>query len=299
MPKRLPPLNSLRAFEVVARHKTFRAAAAELHVTAAAVIQQVKLLEQYLQRKLLRRDPRGYTLTTEGTAGLQHLRSAFQQLSMAVEAMASEGHRVLTVSAIPSLAAEWLLPRLHRFRETHPDIDVLLHPSEELAELEHSRIDLGVRYGLGNYPGLLSERLFTDEIFPVYSPRLAKSRRRIKKPADLRCFPLIHTEWTPWSGHWPGWADWFRAAGLAAPALTKGARFSDGALVIQAAVNGEGVALASKALALEHLAAGRLIRPFELSLTTDFAYYVVCAKSRADEPDVSAFRRWIISESRR
>jgi LysR family glycine cleavage system transcriptional activator len=297
MPRRLPPLNSLRAFEVVARHETFRAAAEELHVTAAAVIQQVKALEDFLGRKLLRRHSRGYSLTPDGAAGLEKLRSGFDQLSAAVEAMTSGGHRVLTVSAVPSLSAEWLVPRLHRFREQYPDIDILLHPSEELVDLEHSRVDLGVRYGSGSYPGLVSERLFYDEIFPVYSPRMLKGRRPLKKPSDLRGHPLIHTEWTPETGHWPGWSDWLRAAGVTGVNVEKGLRFSDGALVIQAAVSGQGVALGSKALALEHLAAGRLIRPFELSLVTDFAYYIVCARARADEPDLAAFRRWVISEA--
>jgi LysR family glycine cleavage system transcriptional activator len=297
MPRRLPPLSSLRAFEVVARHETFRAAAAELHVTSAAVIQQVRALESFVGRKLLRRHSRGYSLTPDAAAGLEALRDGFAQLSAAVDAMASGGHRVLTVSAVPSLSAEWLVPRLPRFRAQHPDIDVLLHPSVELVDLEHSRVDLGIRYGSGSYPGLTSERLFDDEIFPVYSPRMLKGRRPLKSPGDLRAYPLIHTEWTPEAGHWPGWSDWLRAAGVTGIDAGKGPRFSDGALVIQAAVNGQGVALGSKALALDHLAAGRLIRPFELSLVTDFAYYIVCAKRRAEEPDLAAFRRWIISEA--
>ena len=298
MPRRLPPLNSLRAFEVVARHGTFRAAAEELHVTAAAVIQQVKMLEDHLGCKLLRRHSRGYSLTPDGAAGIEHLRSAFDQLSAAVDAMSAGGHRVVTVSAVPSLCAEWLVPRLHRFAEQHPDIDVLLHPSVELVDLGHSRVDIGIRYGSGNYPGLVAERLFNDEIFPVYSPRLLKGRRPLKQPGDLKGLPLIHTEWTPETGHWPGWSDWLRAAGVTTGVnVGKGARFSDGALVIQAALSGQGVALGSKALALEHLAAGRLVRPFQLSLVTDFAYYIVCAKSRAEDPDLLAFRRWVLSEA--
>ncbi len=299
MPRRLPPLSSLRAFEVVARHETFRAAAEELHVTAAAVIQQVKALEDYLGCKLLRRHSRGYSLTPQAAAGLTQLRNAFDQLFAAVEAMAHSGHRVLTVSAVPSLSAEWLVGRLHRFREQYAEIDVLLHPSEELVDLQRSRVDLAIRYGSGSYPGLVSERLFDDEIFPVYSPRLLKGRRPLRRPGDLRGHPLIHTEWAPEAGHWPGWPDWLRAAGITGVNTSKGLRFSDGALVIQAAVSGQGVALGSKALAQDHLAAGRLIRPFELSLITDFSYYIVCEKSRVDEPDLLAFRRWVISEAQR
>jgi LysR family glycine cleavage system transcriptional activator len=299
MRRRLPPLNSLRAFEVVSRHGSFRAAAEELHVTAAAVSQQVKTLENHLGRKLLRRSSGGYSLTPDALAGLPQLRDGFDQLSAAVATMASGGQRLLTVSAVPSLAAEWLVPRLHRFRKQYPALDVLLHASEELVDFEHSRVDLGIRYGTGSYPGLASERLFVDEIFPVYSPRMLDGRAPLKKPGDLRGQPLIHTDWTPDRGHWPGWTDWLRAAGVTGIDVTKGLRSSDGALVIQAAIGGQGVALGSKALVLEHLAAGRLIRPFELSLVTDFAYYVVCAKSRADEPDLRAIRTWLMAEARR
>jgi LysR family transcriptional regulator, glycine cleavage system transcriptional activator len=299
MHRRLPPLNSLRAFEVVSRHESFRAAAEELHVTVAAVSQQVKTLEDHLGRKLLRRRSGGYSLTPDALAGLKALREGFDQLSSAVATMSSGGQRVLTVSAVPSLAAEWLVPRLHRLRDQYPELDVLLHASRELVDLERFRVDVGIRYGSGSYPGLISERLFVDEIFPVYSPQLLKGRALLGKPGDLRGLPLIHTDWAPQSGHWPGWTDWMRAAGVTGVNVTKGLRFSDGALALQAAASGQGVALASKALALEHLAAGRLVRPFKLSLVTDFAYYVVCAKTRAEEPDLTAFRRWLLAEAQR
>ena len=298
MRRRLPPLNSLRAFEVVSRHENFRAAAEELHVTAAAVSQQVKALEDHLGRRLLRRRSGGYNLTADALAGLQDLRDGFEHLSSAVATMASGGQRVLTVSAVPSLAAGWLVPRLHRFRERHPDLDVLVHASDELVDLNRSRVDLGIRHGTGSFPGLTCERLFRDEIFPVYSPAMLKGRAPLKKPADIRGLPLIHTDWAHEKCHWPGWADWLRAAGVTGVDITKGPRFSDGALVIQAAVGGQGIALGTKALALEHLAAGRLVRPFKLSLVTDFAYYVVCSKARADEPDLVAFRRWMMAEAR-
>lgn len=127
--------------------------------------------------------------------------------------------------------------------------------------------------------------------------RLLEGRPPIKKPEDLRAYPLIHIDGTPEFGRWPGWSDWLKAAGVTGVDVNKGVRFSDGALSLQAAVNGQGVALASKALALDHLAAGRLVKPFELSLTSEFAWYVVCARSRADEPDLLAFRRWLLAEA--
>jgi LysR family transcriptional regulator, glycine cleavage system transcriptional activator len=297
MSARLPPLNSLRAFEVVSRHDSFRAAAQELHVTAAAVSQQVKILEDHLGRQLLRRHSGGYSLTADALAGVKQLRDGFDQLSAAATSMSCGAQRVLTVSAVPSLAAEWLVPRLHCLRELYPELDVLLHASRELVDLEHSRVDLGIRFGSGHYPGTCCERLFDEEIFPVYNPRLLEGRATIKKPDDLRGYPLIHIDWTPDRGRWPGWSDWLKAAGVTGVNVNKGLRFSDGALSLQAAVNGQGVALASKPLALDHLAAGRLVRPFELSLKSDFAWYVVCAKSRADEPDLLAFRRWLSAEA--
>jgi LysR family glycine cleavage system transcriptional activator len=299
MTMRLPPLNSLRAFEVVARHASFRAAAKELHVTAAAVSQQVKILEDHLGRKLLRRGPGGYSLTPDALAGLESLREGFERLAEAVTTMSSGGQHVLTVSAVPSIAAGWLVSRLHRLREQHPELDVLLHASRELVDLEHSRVDLGIRYGTGNYPGTICERLFDEEIFPVYSPRLPEGRARVKKPADLRGQPLIHTDWKPDRGHWPGWRDWLEAAGVSGVDVDRGIRFTDGALALQAAVNAQGIALGSKALSQDYLASGQLIRPFELSLVTDFGWYVVCSDARAEEPDILAFRRWVLSEAKR
>jgi LysR family glycine cleavage system transcriptional activator len=228
----------------------------------------------------------------------QQLREGFDQLSAAVTIMSTGAQRVLTVSAVPSLAAEWLVPRLHRLRDLYPDLDVLLHASRELVDLEHSRVDLGIRYGSGNYPGTCCDRLFDEEIFPVYNPHFLNGRPPLNEPNDLRGHPLIHVDWTPDIGRWPGWNEWLKAAGVTGVNVDKGLRFSDGALCLQAAVNGQGVALASKPLALDHLAAGRLVRPFDLSLTSDFAWYVACAKSRADEPDLLAFRRWVLGEAR-
>ena len=268
-------------------------------MTAAAVSQQVKILEDHLGRRLLRRHGGRYSLTVDALAGLQDLRNAFEELSSAVTKMASCGQRALTVSAVPSLAAAWLVPRLQRFKEQHSELDVLLHASEELVDFDRSGVDLGIRYGAGTYPGLFSERLFVDEIYPVCSPRLLRRGAALKNPADLRNMPLIHTDWSPPVGKWPGWTEWLRAVGVKGIDVNKGARFSDGALVVQAAVDGQGIALASNALALDHLASGRLVRPFSHSLVTDFAYFVVCAKARASEADIVSFRSWLVSEARR
>jgi LysR family transcriptional regulator, glycine cleavage system transcriptional activator len=298
MRRRLPPLNSLRAFEVVARHSSFRDAASELHVTPAAVSQQIKTLEDHLGRKLLRRHSGGYSLTADALVGLQDLRDAFERLSSAVQKISAADQRMLRISTVPSLAAAWLVPRLPRFQERHPALDVLLHASYEMVDFQHAPFDMAIRYGGGAYPGLASHRLFGDEISPVCSPQLL-GRAEIDGPVDLRGMSLLHTHWDPPVGKWPGWAEWLRAAGIKGVDATKGPRFSDGAMALQAAVDGQGIALASQALAVDHLAAGRLVKPFKVSVATDFGYYLVCAKARADEPDLVAFRRWLFAEVKR
>jgi len=298
MRRRLPPLNSLKAFEVVARHSSFRNAANELHVTPAAVSQQIKTLEDHLGRKLVRRHSGGYSLTADALVGLQDLRDAFERLSSAVQKISAADQRMLRISTVPSLAAAWLVPRLPLFRERHPTLDVLLHASYDVVDFEHSTFDMGVRYGGGAYPGLASQRLFVDEIFPVCSPRLL-GRAEIDSSVDLRGLPLLHTHWNPPVGKWPGWEEWLQAAGITGINVKKGPRFSDGSMALQAAVDGQGIALASQALALDHLAAKRLVKPFEVSLLTDFGYYLVCAKARANEPDLIAFRRWLFAEAKR
>jgi LysR family glycine cleavage system transcriptional activator len=299
MRRRLPPLNALRAFEVVARHSTFRAAASELHVTAAAVSQQIKALEDHLGRKLLRRHSGGYSLTADALAGLQDLRDAFERLAAAVNKISTADQRMLRISTVPSLAAAWLLSRLPRFRERYPSLDVLLHASYELVDFEHAHIDMAIRYGTGVYHGLVSQRLFVDEIFPVCSPRLLSSRSALKKPADLRTFSLLHTHWNPPTGRWPGWPEWLQAAGVHGVDAAKGPRFSDGAMALQAAVDAQGVALASRALAIDHLITRRLVRLFNVSIVTDFAYYLVCPKARAEEADLVAFRSWVLEEAQK
>jgi len=298
MRRRLPPLNSLRAFEVVARHSSFRDAASELHVTPAAVGQQIKTLEGHLGRKLLRRHIGGYSLTADALVGLQDLRDAFERLSTAVRKISAADQHMLRVSTVPSLAAAWLVPRLPRFREQHPALDVLLHASYDMVDFEHTQFDMGIRYGGGAYPGLASQRLFADEIFPICSPQLL-GRAKIDKPVDLRGLPLIHTHWNPRVGKWPGWEEWLQAAGVTGINARKGPRFNDGAMALQAAVDGQGIVLASQALALDHLTAKRLVKPFQLSLVTDFGYHLLCARARANEPDLMAFRRWLFAEAKR
>ena len=300
MAERLSSLNALRAFEAAARHRSFKKAAAELHVTTAAVSQQLKLLELDLGAKLLRRADGEWQLTEAGRAGLADLSQGFESIAEGLRKIRSlRRRRRLTVSVVPSFAATWLVARLDRFRQAHPDIDLLLDATMALADLGRGDADMAVRYGAGEFPGLESVRLFADEIFPVCSPRLPTRARPLEEPQDLRHHTLLHLEWSTEHGGWPDWAMWLRSAGVDGVDAERGPRFTQHSMALQAAVEGQGVALGNTSHVVDHLAAGRLISPFDLCMPTRFAYYVVALRERAKEPAIAAFRDWLIEETAR
>ncbi len=298
MADRLPSLNALRAFECVARHLSVTKAADELHVTPAAVSLQVKALEADLGAKLVRRDGRGLALTTAGRAGLADLGEGFDRLARAARAMRPDRDRhMLTVSVEPSFAATWLVRRLDRFKRDHPGVDVRIDASMDRADFARDSVDLGIRYGTGDYPGLNVVRLFDDEVFPVCAPALMDGIHPLGEPGDLRWHTLLHLDWPPHMGEWPDWSSWLRAAGVDDIDAGRGPHFTDESMALQAAVQGQGVALGNTALVADDLAAGRLVWPFALCLPTMFAYYVVCPEGRADEPTITAFRDWLLAEA--
>ncbi len=292
MSVRLPPMNTLRAFEAAARHLSFTQAAEELHVTQAAVSHQIRTLEEALGVRLFRRLNRAIRLTEEGQQFVSEVRKALSHLATAMEKLAApDAGGPLTVSVLPSFAAKWLVPRLGRFRERHPEIDVRVSPSIQLTDFQRDDVDLGVRYGKGRYEGLHSVRLMTEDIFPVCSPALLSGARALREPADLRHHTLLHDD------GYVDWAMWLLVAGVEDISPTQGPYFTDSALVIQAAVEGQGVALARGALAAGDLAAGRLIKPFDIAIPTEYAYYVVCPKATAQHPKIAAFRDWLLDEA--
>jgi LysR family glycine cleavage system transcriptional activator len=297
--RRLPPLNCLRVFETVARHTTFRAAAKELNVTAAAVGQQVKSLENQLGRPLLLRQRGGYLLTAEGRAGARALEAAFEQLASAVTLMSSSARRKLTVTTTPSLAAAWLVPRLKDFEQQHPEIDLLLHSSRDVTDLESRGADVALRFCRGASEGTEATLLFSAQLFPVCSPYLLRGRGSIKSPEDLLTMPLLHADARPPpGGRWLDWPAWLKAAGAPGASSRRGMHFADQGQAIQAAVAGRGVALATTALVVDHLTEGRLVRPSSLTVDTDFAYYVVTLTDRAAEADLVAFKRWALGQAK-
>lgn len=298
MPRRIAPLNALRAFEAAARHLSFTKAAEELHVTPAAISHQIKALEEYCGAPLFRRMTRALLLTDRGQAALPVLREGFDMLAVASRQLARpvEDH-ILTVSAAPSIAGKWLVARLERFRVRHPSIDVRLDASTQVTDFNRDGVDLVIRYGAGNYPDLHVEPLFPVSAFPVCSPALLETGPPLKVPGDLARHTLLHADWTPQSATWPSWRMWLLAAGVQGVDAERGPRFNDVGFVIQTAIEGHGVALATDVLAADDLATGRLVRPFEFTVPVDFGYYIVCPRGKAEIPKVAAFAAWLHEEA--
>ena len=262
MMDRLPSLTALRAFDAAARHLSFTQAAAELFVTPAAISHQIKTLEGDLEAPLFVRKSRSLTLTEAGRVLAPAARDAFQGLAVAARQVRALGtDRPLTVSVAPSFGAKWLIPRLGRFRRRVSGTDIRIDASPTLLDYAESGVDIGIRYGGGNYPGLVAERLLGDEVFPVCSPQLLAEGPPLEKPADLTRHVLLHDDMARWfDPAAPDWPNWLAAAGVAESAAGHGEFFSQSTLAYQAAIEGQGVLLAKRALVGDDLAAGRLVR---------------------------------------
>lgn len=286
---RLPPLSALRAFEVAARHPNFSAAALELHVTPGAVSRQVGALETQLGVELFVREARRNRLTPAGAQLAERLRTAFGLLRDAVRGLAQEEAQRVVVTALPSFASLWLLPRLPRFATRHPAIDIDLRPSREVVPLERGGFDLAIRYGRGRWPGAEACRLLEEQLFPVCAPALAR-RHRPRSLADVLAMPLIHDSDFPWSLL-------LERHGIVPPKRLPGIRVDDSSLALQAAERGQGVLLARSVLVAEALREGRLKRLLRLGVASDFAYYVAWPRQRTLSPAADAFRNWLLEEA--
>jgi LysR family glycine cleavage system transcriptional activator len=298
--RRLPPLNSLRAFEAAARHLSFTRAAEELHVTPAAISHHIKALEDHLGVKLFRRLNRVVLLTDAGQACVAGLSDAFDRMAAALERLrAQDCSGPLTVSAPPALAARWLVPRLERFQELYPEIDVRVSAAMRLVDFTREDVDLAIRYGPGRYAGLVADLLLTNEVVPVCAPVLLEGPRALRAPQDLRHHTLLHDDTSTSDGAYPNWAMWLRAAGVEGVDASRGPRFDYSGLVLDAAAAGHGVALGLSTIVAGDLAAGRLVRPFAVVAATPFAYYVVGPAVTAERPKIAAFRHWLRAEAER
>jgi LysR family glycine cleavage system transcriptional activator len=294
MTPRLPPLNALRAFEAAARHLSFTRAAEELHVTQAAISHQIKALEDHLGMPLFRRLNRALLLTDEGQTLYPAVRDAFHALAEATARLrASEHAGTLTVSTLPSFAVKWLVPRISRFQDRYADIDLRISANERMVDFARDGIDIAIRFGSGAWSGVRCERLADETVTPFCSPALL---RYLKGPRDLAHVTLLHEEMLPLP-NFPTWATWLAAAGLE-PFVdaTRGIRFSHTHMMLQATIDGRGVALGQGLLAADDVAAGRLVAPFDVVLPTGYAYYLVYPTAAAERAKIRSFRSWITAE---
>ena len=307
---RLPPLNALRAFEAAARHLSFKNAANELHVTPGAVSHQVKLLEHHLGVALFRRLTRALELTAEGHAMLPKVREGLASLSEAVEAVRSRGKAdALTVIAPPNFAARWLVPRLARFTQTRPNLDLHIasrpnmidgREDSAVAAVPDARADAPlamVRFGDGRYPGSHVDEIFSAVYVPVCSPKLLRGEHGLRKPADLRHHILLHDDTVLEEGARPSWSDWLASVGVTDVDAARGPHFSDASLAFEAALEGMGVALAMKPLVGTEIEAGRLVVPFNIAAPASYSYYLVTPEGSAKGSAVAEFRDWLLEEA--
>ena len=298
MKRSLPPLNSVRAFEVAARHMSISLAASELRVTPAAISHQIRLLEDHVGLPLFVRNGRGLALTDAGSAGLRDLREGFARLSAAMDAIDSLGEAgVLSVSVAPSFASKWLLPRLELFQHAHPEIDVHVSASVQVSDFVKDGIDVAIRYGSGRYSDLSVERLLTESVVPVCSPDYLMEHGPFYLASDLTEATLLHDDSPDNDPSCPNWEMWLSAAGAPNIDSARGPRFNQSSLVIEAATLGRGVALAKTALAARDLRQGRLVQPLSSAMKVDFAYYVVAPRAKLNLPKVSYFIDWLRTEA--
>lgn len=292
MRRRLPPLRALHAFEAAARHLSFARAADELGVTPAAISQQIKQLEDILGVSLFHRGAR-LSLTRAAALAAPDFSDSFDRLAAAVGRLAPDGPaRPLVVSAPPTFAARWLVPRLTRFQEAHPTIDLHLSATMRLVDLDREGVDVAIRYGPGRYPGLLVERLRLEEVVAVAAPRLAANLTELP---DLARATLLVNEFMGWDTDFPTWPGWLAEMGAAPDESLKLRPFGDASLVVEAALAGLGAALVWRTLIADELASGRLVALFP-GRPLASAYHLVCLPDRAETPAIRAFRDWIKAE---
>jgi LysR family glycine cleavage system transcriptional activator len=298
MVRPLPSLNALRAFEATARRLSFTEAARELHVTPAALSHQIRGLEERLGLALFHRHTRAIELTEEARLIYPGIHAAFETLRETIERLDRVApSNVLVVSATPGFTVKWLVPRLYRLLEAHPEIDIRISSSMQKATFEGDGIDVAIRFVLGTLPDHHVEKLAEDTVVPLCSPRLIASDRPLRQPADLARHTLIHTDLPSPFPPMPTWSDWLAEVGLDAIDATRGLRFNTVDHAIDAAVEGAGVTLGQKIIALGDLQAGRLVVPFgpELPIRAR-GYHFVCPRGRMAQPKVRAFRDWLFAE---
>lgn len=286
--RKLPPLNALAAFEAVARHRSFTKAAAELFLTHSAVSQRVTQLEKHLEVRLLARSTRTIELTADGARYLESVRAALSTLAQASDRFPGTGPRQLRLSVVPVFASNWLIARLRSFHRLHPNVELDIQSSAAMANVRTGEVDVGIRWGKGEWPGVEKIKLFADELFPVCSKLYLKEIGAPRVPADLQRAVLLRHSLQRWK-------PWFEKAGLDWPEPMNGPVFNDSSLMLQAATDGHGIALGRRMLVEDLLDQGLMVRLFDISAFVEEAFYVVFAKGSLQRAEVAAFIDWITS----
>jgi len=304
------PFNALHAFVVSAKHGSFSKAAEELHVTPAAISQQVRTLEEFLGVQLFNRLHRGLTLTDAGQTGLLQLQEGFENLSDAVQKIKTgNAEKALNIWTSPSFASKWLMPRMHRFREQHPHIDLRISGSASLIDsdvtapslsaqtLKSHNIDVAIRFGSGNYPGCMVDRFMEVDAITLCSPNLlsGSGSAKLTEPHDLENHTLLHDD-SPYEGR-PTWKSWLESAGLANLTCCHNLYFNSVQLALTAAIEGQGVVLTLEQLAQNDVDKGHLVRLFELPMEISQAYHIVSLDGAESDARVVAFKQWLLSEA--
>ena len=293
--RRLPPLNALRAFEAAARLGSMNAAADELSVTPAAISHQVKTLEDILGLKMFHRKVRAVTLTESGSELLPYLRDGFDTLAKGCARLVEqESNAPLVISSSPAFAAKWLMPNLADFNQRHPEIKIRIDGSLSVVDFSKDDVDVALRFGQGPYEGLHADSLAYEDVVPVCSPDLRDGNPPLNEPGDLAYHTLIHMDWFAAPGMQTDWPMWLKLAGLDQIDATKGPVVTSDSLAVEAAVSSAGVALVSEFLVKRELEAGRLVKLFDLVLSSDFRYWFVCPPENLERPRVAAFRNWLL-----
>ena len=289
MARQLPPMNSLKTFEVAGRLLSFTRAAEELNVTQAAISHQIKLIEEYLGVTLFDRYPRRLSLTTQGKALLAEVIEAFDRVSSAISAVKlNQPSNMLSVRLAPSFAAKWLSPRLKYFWLQYPEINLNLYHAHPAVDFSREDIDIAVTYGKGDWPGVVADSLLSLDFFPVCTPSFMSNDKPLHDINNLRYYTLLH------DASYECWTDWVKLAELDDINTSKGTIIDDTNVLIQAALDGQGVVLGSSTFVQDHLDSGRLIQPFDITLRNDFAYYIVCPPDHLNNPAVRAFKDWLL-----
>lgn len=288
----LPPLTALRAFDAAARHLNLSRAAAELNVTHGAISRQISYLESFFEIELFKRSPEGVALTDAGRTYAAIVNDAFDRLLAGSETLKSKRQRaVLTVSVLPSFAAHWLVHRLDAFHRDNPDIDVRLSTTWRVVDFGKEDVDVAIRYGMGSWTDCNAELLLKEYLFPVCSPALLASGRKVRGAADLFQFRLLHNM------DFTDWERWAAAAGVTSPVFSSDTVYDDYNIILQAAIDGRGVAIGRSNLVINDVATGRLVAPVKERVESERAYYIVTPQHGTRSGPLDRFAAWLRREA--